>query len=90
MGSDSRAQAFGGNPVGSKSKIPLHKGEEASSPARWGVCISKVVEAAESSMGISERAGRVSGRSLSPSITSKPFVCLGEPPGAGLLTKRRG
>lgn len=36
------------------------------------------------------QVGRVSGRSLSPSITHKPFVYRGEQEGPGLGTKRAG
>lgn len=73
-GGFSKVQTFGENVVGSTSKILLHRGKKTSSPIRWGVCISN------SHGGCCvPQVGRVSGRSLSPSITHKPFVCRGEP-----------
>lgn len=45
-GSDSRAQTFGESPGGSRSNMPLHRGKKTRSLIWWGVCISKVVEAA--------------------------------------------
>ena len=49
-------RTLGENPVGSTSKIPLHKGKKASRPlqVRWGACISKAMEAAEGLMGSSK------------------------------------
>ena len=85
-GSDSRAQTFGESPGGSRSNMPLHRGKKTRSLIWWGVCISKVVEAAGGLMDKSKRR-------LEVTVTinhHQPFVGRVEREGAGLGTKQRG
>ena len=78
-GNDSKAQPFGGNPSGVHIEDSASPGEEKQQPHQVGRPHFKGCGGCWTPHGQKQaRAGRVSGRSLSPSITRKAFVPWGE------------